>query len=427
MIRGILIGILAIPAAGCDRSPSSPPPSPPPSPSPAPAPARTISIDPPAAPGATAPNLTAAADRVLATWLEPTDAARKAHRLRLAQLTAAGWGSAVTIAEGAAILANWADVPSIARQDDGVLVAHWAETAAGAGHAYGVVLARSTDGGATWRRLGAPHHDNTPTEHGFVSLVPDGDAVLALWLDGRATADTPAGATALRAARVGAAIGAEELVDARVCDCCSTSAARTADGPAVIYRDRGADELRDPSIARRLGGAWSAPRAVHVDGWQIAGCPVNGPALAASGREVVAAWYTLAGQAPRVRVAFSADAGATFDPPIDVDAQLAASPGARAPIGRIDVALDRPGEALVTWIASAREDGRLLIRRVARDRRRGPELELAAVAASREGGFPRLELLGPDLVVAWVDTRAKQLRAARLPRADVPAVAVAAP
>jgi thiol-disulfide isomerase/thioredoxin len=381
--------------------------------------ARAIAIDPPAAGGAASPNLVASGDAVLATWLEPSEASGTSHRLRFARFASGRWDRPVTIAEGTAIVANWADVPSVARQDDGTLVAHWAEkSAAPEGHAYDVVLARSSDGGATWRRLGMPHRDGTSTEHGFVSLVPDGDAVLALWLDGRAMAKGAAGATALRAARVGAAIGEEQVVDDRVCDCCSTSAASTAEGPVVIYRDRGGDELRDPSIARRTGGAWSAPRAVHADGWKIAGCPVNGPMLAVSGREVVAAWYTYADERPGVRVAFSGDAGATFDRPIELDAPR----GDRVPIGRVDVVVDRPGEALVSWIASEREAGRLLVRRVARDRRRGPELELAAIAAAREGGFPRMELLGADLVLLWTDTRARTIRAARLARKDVPEV-----
>jgi thiol-disulfide isomerase/thioredoxin len=417
-VRAIPIGMLPILIAGCDRSP--------------PAPAQgsaavgsasrtapTIAIDPPAASGAASPNLVASGDGVLATWLEPSDASSKSHRLRLARFANGRWDRAMTIAEGAAIVANWADVPSVARQDDGTLVAHWAEkSAAPEGHAYDVVLARSTDGGGTWRRLGMPHRDGTSTEHGFVSLVPDGDAVLALWLDGRAMASGAAGATALRAARVGTAIGAEQLVDERVCDCCSTSAVTTAEGPAVIYRDRGGDELRDPFLSRRPGGTWSAPRAVNADGWKIAGCPVNGPMMAASGREVVAAWYTYADQRPGVRVAFSGDAGATFDRPLEIDAPR----GARVPIGRVDVVIDRPGEALVSWVAAEREDGRLLVRRVARDRRRGPELELAAVAAAREGGFPRMELLGGDVVLVWTDTRASTIRAARLARAEVPAV-----
>lgn len=392
--------------AACDRSTA-----------PAPTPvAKLAPIDPPAARGAMAPNLVAAGDGVLLTWLEPVDDKRTAHRLRFARFSRGSWSSATTITEGPRVLANWADVPSIAQQRDGIIVAHWAEKMAAAPHAYDAVVARSADGGMTWNRLGTVHRDGTATEHGFVSLVPDGASTLALWLDGRAMADGAAGATMLRAASIGETIGTEQVVDDRVCDCCSTAAAMTADGPAVAFRDRSPGEVRDPGIARRTTGRWSPPHAVHADGWNIPGCPVNGPAIAAVGREVAVAWYTLAAQRPTVRIAFSADAGATFERPIEVDAPR----GARSPIGRVDVVIDRPGTAIVSWVAAEREAGRLLVRRIARDGRGSAELELTAISASRDGGFPRIESLADDLVFAWTDTLTATVRAARIARIAIP-------
>jgi hypothetical protein len=377
-----------------------------------------VAIDPPVARGAASPNLVATSGGAMLTWLEPVEAVRSAHRLRIAKLAGGTWSTPTTIAEGPTILANWADVPSVAGQDNGTLVAHWAEkSAAPAPHGYDVVLARSTDGGATWHRLGLAHRDGTDTEHGFVSLIPDGDAILAFWLDGRATANGE-GATALRSARIGETIGDDRVIDDRVCDCCSTSAVATGDGPVVAYRDRTADELRDPWVLTRVAGTWSAPRPVHADGWRIMGCPVNGPALAAAGREVAVAWYTAAEQKRRVRIAFSSDAGVTFERPIEVDEPQAT----RSPTGRVDVVLDRPGEALVSWMASDRDGARLLVRRLARDHRRGPALQIASVTAAPEGGFPRMERIGGDVVFAWTDTRSGTVRVSRLAAADVPAV-----
>jgi hypothetical protein len=377
-----------------------------------------VAIDPPVARGAASPNLVATSEGAMLTWLEPVDAVRSVHRLRVARLAGGTWSTPITITEGPTIVANWADVPSVARQDNGTLVAHWAEkSAAPDPHGYDVVLARSIDGGATWRRLGVAHRDGTDTEHGFVSLIPDGDAILAFWLDGRATSNGE-GATALRSARIGEAIGDDRVLDDRVCDCCSTSAVATGDGPVVAYRDRTADELRDPWVLRRVAGTWSEPRPVHADGWRITGCPVNGPALVAAGREVAVAWYTSAEQQPRVRIAFSSDAGVTFEPPIEVDAPHAT----RSPIGRVDAVLDRTGEALVSWMASERDGARLLVRRVARDRRRGLELQIASVTAAPEVGFPRMESVGGDVVFAWTDTRSGTVRVSRLAAVDVPAV-----
>lgn len=380
-----------------------------------------MALDPPVARGAASPNLVASRDGVMLTWLEPVDAVRSAHRLRVARLAGGTWSTPTIIAEGPTIVANWADVPSVARQDNGTLVAHWAEkSAAPAPHGYDVVLARSSDGGATWRRLGLAHRDGTDTEHGFVSLIPDGDAILAFWLDGRATANGE-GATALRSARIGEAIGDDRVIDDRVCDCCSTAAVATDDGPVVAYRDRTADDLRDPWVGKRVAGTWSAPRPVHVDGWRITGCPVNGPALAAAGHELAVAWYTAAEQQPRVQIAFSSDAGVTFERPIEVDAPHAT----RSPIGRVDVVFDRPGEALVCWMASERDGARLLVRRVARDGRRGPALQIAAVAAAPQAGVPRLEHVGGEIVFAWTDARSATVRVSRLAAVDVPAVLAA--
>src|SRR5690606_41808128 len=71
-------------------------------------------------------------------------------------------------------------------------------------------------------------------------------------------------------------------------------------------------------------------------------CPVNGPTVAASGTDVVAAWYTAAGGTPQVRLARSADAGDRFDLPLIVDEGEAVQ-------GRVDVALTA-GAAWVLWL-----------------------------------------------------------------------------
>ena len=82
----------------------------------------------------------------------------------------------------------------------------------------------------------------------------------------------------------------EAPVDLRVCECCPTAAAVTADGPIIAYRDRSPKEIRDIYISRLVDGSWTEPVAVHNDNWHIAACPVNGPALSARGRSVAVAW-----------------------------------------------------------------------------------------------------------------------------------------
>jgi thiol-disulfide isomerase/thioredoxin len=376
-------------------------------------------IDPPAAPGALAPNLRESREGVLATWLEP--AAGEGHRLRFSRWANRAWSAPVTIAESARIVANWADVPSAARGGDGALVAHWAEVAGGGeAHTYDAIVARSTDGGATWKRLGALNDDGTATEHGFVSLLGEAGGVRAFWLDGRATA-AAGGAMTLRTATVAEGVAPSELVDDRVCDCCGTAATATANGALVAYRDRGGDETRDIAVARGGTVGWSQPSAVHRDGWQINGCPVNGPALAAREGRVAIAWYTYAESTHRVRAAFSDDSGASFGAPIEVDAPR----GSRAPLGRVSVALADDGSAVVGYLASDREDAEVLLRRVGRDGTLGPELRVGAQLAGRDAGFPRLARSGDSLVVMWTEPGStSRIRAAEVPLAALPLAAL---
>lgn len=379
--------LLLVALAACSGSPGSP----------------LTASDPPAAAGALAPNLVTAGDEVLATWLEPVG--DDAHRLQLARWRGDGWTAPVTVVESAAIVASWADVPAIARGGDGALVASWAEAQGGEEHGYDVVLARSTDDGATWQRLGPVHRDGVAAEHGFVSLVPEDRGVRVFWLDGRATA--LGGATALRTARVDATIGPEEVLDERVCDCCATGAT----AGAVVYRDRSADEVRDIALVERRGDRW-APAPLPADGWRIDGCPVNGPAI--DGGTI--AWYTDAGDVDRVRLAWrgSPEPAGPIEP-IEIDAPR----GERRPLGRVDVAGDDEG-ATVLWMAGARDEAELLLRRVDRRGAPGSELRVATVSAARRAGVPRLARLGDRLLVVWTESSTPtRLRAAHLPIAAV--------
>jgi thiol-disulfide isomerase/thioredoxin len=384
-------------------------------------------FDPPAGPGAMAPNLVASgAEELLLTWLEPEGAAEgksQAHQLRFSRWTQGAWSPAVTLTRGEALVANWADFPSMVRGPNGSLVAHWAERSAKGPYAYDVILGRSTEGGKDWRRLGPAHDDKTQTEHGFVSLLEDGAGVRAFWLDGRETAGAEgheghgAGAMTLRTAVLGKSLTGGELLDNRVCDCCGTSAAMTSEGPLVVYRNRDENEVRDIFIVRRTKKGWSQPRAVHADGWKVPGCPVNGPSVAARGRRVAVAWYTYAEDRPRVRLAFSEDAGASFGAPIEVDGPR----GSRVPLGRVDVALEDDGAALVSWLASEREEAAVLVRRVTADRKRGSELHVTKTRADRQSGFPRMERLGASLFMTWTEVGTpSHVRAARFPAARVP-------
>ena len=261
-----------------------------------------------------APQITVGGGRILLSWLERSG--MKAA-LKFAERTPAGWSQPTVVLESEHLISNFADVPSVRALADGSLVAHWIEMNGPDPEAYDLKIATSRDNGKTWSAPSSPHRDGTKTQHGFASFFNTGNSVGLVWLDGRETVGGK-GAMTLRAAL---SLGAKTdmLVAPRVCDCCPTAAANTADGPVVAFRGRTADEIRDIYVTRLDGTAWSAPVLVNNDGWKINGCPVNGPAIAARSRNVAVAWFTMQSGQGRAYVAFSSDAGRTFRAPIRVD------------------------------------------------------------------------------------------------------------
>jgi hypothetical protein len=380
-----------------------------------------------AKPGAMAPRLWSDGDGVTLTWLEPTVAGppqeAKRWSLRQARLAAgsAVWEAPRTLTEGEDFFRNWADTPGYAAAA-GAGIAYWLRKVGADPYAYGIALAGISAGTGTEERreLGFLHDDGTPTEHGFVSMIPEGEGLRAFWLDGRemGAGETPPGhgehaslgAMQLRSAALDAdgRVGPSEVLDDRVCECCQTDAAMTAAGPVVAYRDRDADEVRDIAVRRRVDGVWQEPSIVGPDHWKIPGCPVNGPALAADGDTVAVAWFTAAQDIPRVQLALSADGGASFGPAILVDGE--------APLGRLAVASAPAGAFWVSWLAKTADGATVRLRCYRAGGAPGAELRVAATSAQRSSGVPRLVRHGERLVVAWIEDPGA-LRTATLPAA----------
>lgn len=343
--------------------------------------------------------------RIILSWVEKVGAKR--YALRTSTRDRSGWSEARTVAQGENWFVNWADFPSVIALQDGSLAAHWLVKSGSGTYAYDVNIARSEDGGKTWSRPVVPHRDNTQTEHGFVSLIslPDG-RLGAVWLDGRNMkemkhdSDEHAPASESMTLRYAAIdrdgkLSDEVQLDERVCECCQTSAAVTSEGPIAVYRDRSQGEVRDVYFVRQNSGSWGAPQPVHADNWEINGCPVNGPAVAADARRVVVAWFTGAGDVPQVKLAFSDDAGASFGSPIQVDDGEG--------VGRVDVLLLPDGSALACWMSGNAESGAIKVRRVRSDGTLGPPAVVAQTDISRSSGFPRMARLGDEVHFAWTE------------------------
>ena len=367
----------------------------------------------PAAPGSAEPNLALGpAGRVYLSWIEL--APDSGHLLKFATLQNDRFGPARVIAKGGRgdWFVNWADFPSVLPVSGNTLVAHWLERSGMGRYAYGVRVARSNDGGATWSAPVTPHRDNSESEHGFVSLFRVGNDIGIAWLDGRKHAGAKSEAEAEMSVRFtrlapNGRLSADQEIDGRACDCCQTSAAITNRGPVMVYRDRTDQEVRDIAVVRYEKGAWTQPRLVHRDNWKIAACPVNGPAVSAQGNRVAVAWFTAANDQPRVYVAFSRNAADNFANPIRVDDG--------APAGRVDVQALPDNSALVSWLERVNDRAEVRIRRIYADGRRGPAKTVATSSAERASGFPHIIWRGKDVVLAWTEPgRPAQLKAALL-------------
>jgi len=366
------------------------------------------------------PFLSASEDAVYLSWLQRTEGSY--HELRFSTLEDDGWNQALVVAGGDDYFVNWADFPSVSPGPEGTLWAHWLQRGEAGGDDYGVRVSRPADQGATWSEPWTPHEDGTPTEHGFVSVFTQDAGIGLVWLDGRKNVEGPGGEPAenemtLRSRLVSTdgTPGPEMLLDGRICDCCQTDAAVTPSGPVLVYRNRTEDpEIRDIYITRSVDGEWTEGTPVHNDNWNILGCPVNGPSVAVAGENLAVAWFTGAGDEPRVKVAFSDDDGASFGAATVIDAGN--------PAGRVEVVGLQDGTALVAWLErTGGEDAEVRVRQVRKDGTMSEGVSLTASSSSRASGFPQMAQ-APDgsLVMAWTDVSVEpaQVRVTRFHMED---------
>lgn len=358
----------------------------------------------------------------IVSWQEASGAEATLHYATLdfsGRETARG-----VIARGRDWFVNWADVPGLVVLDNGDWVAFWLQrTAVDAPEAYDIRLVRSRDRGRSWSVPLSPHRDGTATQHGFVSLLPEGgDRVRIAWLDGRLAATPATGTgTAAGGAQAGGhdahgshdeesapmtlrtavldrrgALSDETLLDARTCSCCQTDAARTSAGTTIVYRDRSDDEIRDIGFTTRgRDGRWSTPAPVHVDGWRIEGCPVNGPALAANGARLLVVWPTLVGQGFELRYALGEPAGNFATAVLSTSAPVS---------GRVDAAAWGEG-FLASWVSRARDSPAFEYTSIdAAGRASAPQTLAQPTAKGRAAGFPRLASSGEVALFAWTES-----------------------
>jgi hypothetical protein len=356
-----------------------------------------VEIASPAGNHSAVPNLvTDGSGSLLLSW---TATVGEQSTMYFSTLKGDAWLPPVKIAAGTDWFVNWADVPEIAGDGAGNLIANFLVKSADRSFGYNVNLVRSSDSGQKWSDPVIPHDDRSATEHGFVTFLPMGDGQFFIaWLDGRnntASMRKKGGSQTLRAAFIDnqGNMNNEGPVDLRVCDCCQPSAVKMPHGPAIVYRDRSGAEIRDISITWWDNGRWAGPFSVAHDNWEIYGCPVDGPNADIVDNTLVVAWFTAAQGKPMVQVAFSDDGGRTFGIPIRVD-------GGR-PVGRPDVTLLDSNTAMVSWLESDKKREQLIVRKVFKQGRSESPQVISKIA--RSSGFPQMSNSNGKVYLAWTD------------------------
>jgi hypothetical protein len=322
------------------------------------------------------------------------------HALRFHVITDGAWGTAQTVTAGDNWFVNWADFPSVTPITESLWAAHWLVRREAGGYAYDIHASVSTDAGKSWSESFMINSDGTDTEHGFVTLYPAGEKIGAIWLDGRNMADTSAAepGMTLRAAHFDSSGSAsnEHVIDPLTCDCCQTDVAISADGPVAVYRDRTGDEIRDIFISRFIEGAWQPGQTVHNDGWKIAGCPVNGPVVKAIGSTVVVSWFTSANNQPKIKTAWSHDAGLTFAPPVIIaDSNVT---------GYVGSALLSDDTAVVSWICkTSSKHSTICYQEVDMDGKLSTLKSLETQGVVARMSVPQLAKLDDHLLFVWTE------------------------
>ena len=338
------------------------------------------------------------------------------------------WSDVVEVASGSNWLVNRADFPSVVQLSESLWAAHWLVMTDPSVFAYDVMVGLSTDGGITWNTPFKPHTDGTLTEHGFVSFFSDDQDVGLVWLDGRNMSGgghskhdmepmSPDSGMTLRSAKVTmkGALFEPQIIDGLVCDCCQTDIAQVDKGAVLVFRNRTEGEHRDIYYSRLINGRWSESKPVASDEWLIAGCPVNGPSVAASSTHTAVAWYTEGKGYGQVKLALSEKDSDTFMPALEIS-------GGDAVLGQVGLAATEDNGFIVSWLTfSEGVKGDLNLRHADSDGVLGPAVVVADVDFTRRAGLPQMTIFDDRVILVWTggDKSNKAIQVVSLPQSII--------
>ncbi len=358
------------------------------------------------------PSLVSGEGSLSLSWISSNEGNKST--LNFSQLKEGKWTNTQTMATGSNWFVNWADFPAHAINENLILSSYLKKSDSGT-YTYDVILSLQKLSGEKVKEDFLLNTDGVKAEHGFVSIIPNhNQGFFITWLDGRNTVDKDLDGyhkpMTIRFAEItnkGDIIDESEL-DSATCDCCQTSIAVTNKGPVVVYRDRSDKEVRDIYIARKINGIWGVPTPIHNDGWEINGCPVNGPKVASNSNNLAISWFTVSNKKPTVNLSFSKSNGASFGTPIKINDDDA--------IGRVDVAFLNPQEVLVSYIEGDDVGTYLRIKKVSIDGKVSAPITISKIDGGRNSGVPQLEILDNDAFIVWTvfEGKKNQLKTVKL-------------
>ncbi len=344
------------------------------------------------------------------SWVEYID--EKTDALMFSKLENERWTTPKEIARGNDWFVNWADFPSLVvyKNNEQHLAAHWLAKRAEGTYDYDIHISQSKNGGESWSPSFIIHRDSIAAEHGFVTMLPTDDGkIFATWLDGRFTKVEASkskddghghghggGAMTLRTATfdIDGNIFDEKELDNRICDCCQTTTTIVGEKTIVAFRDRSVDEIRDISFVQKTKNNWSTSTTVNMDQWKIAGCPVNGPAIASNENHTAIAWYTQAYDTAKVKLAFYDFKNNTFTSPIQINNET--------PLGRVGITI-LENSALVTWLEKTSEGTDIKLIAVNSNGIKSDSKTISKTSDSRKSGFPQIEKTKDKVIFAWTE------------------------
>ena len=337
--------------------------------------------------------------------------------LYVTKLEGGSWSNKKLITKGTDWFVNWADFPSISYNNlsNSIFSFHLQKSSE---ETFSYDVNYHINSKETWKDMNKIHDDNTFSEHGFVSSIPYKDGFMVSWLDGRNTYGVgdhghAKGAMTIRSAVLdfNGNIVSQNVIDEMVCECCQTSMAISGDIPIVVYRDRSEGEIRDIYYSRYIDSNWTEPHPIHNDGWEINGCPVNGPNVDSYGDNVVVSWFSASNGRPKVNLKFSTDNGRTFGDKILIDEVD------NSPLGRVDIELISETEAMISWLSTVDGKGKLLIRKIKTNGEIGPIKVVDEISTERSTGFPQIEKFNDDVYISWTNNSelGKKVRVTKIP------------